>query len=373
MNYDCLIITPFFRPNVGGVETHLDDLVHELDKKNLKTKLLTLMPVTTKNSNCEKNEVIGNVEIVRFNWKSSYLYHWSENYPIINMLYIFPYFFIKCLLHVFKNKISSKNVHCQGINAGLIGIFLNFKLKSKILISTHALYNIQRKFFFPKFLKYFFSKFDTILCVSNASKKQILDINPNIRNKVFVYVYWVNTELFNDLNLLNQNKKTFTFIGRLIEKKGVRLIVKASMEFPNINFKIAGSGPEESFITERSKNIPNLTFLGNLPNKNLFKTYCESNFICLPSLYPEGLARVMLESLACGTPLIATKLGSIAEALDDSVAIFTEPNEESFLNNILECSLLNSNDYKQMRSNCRKKALSKFSEKNFDLIANHYQ
>ena len=36
MNYDCLIITPFFRPNVGGVETHLDDLVNELDSKNLK-------------------------------------------------------------------------------------------------------------------------------------------------------------------------------------------------------------------------------------------------------------------------------------------------------------------------------------------------
>ena len=181
MDYDCLIITPFFRPNVGGVETHLDDLVTELVKKNYKTKLLTLMPVTTKNTNCDKNEVIGSVDIVRFNWKSSYIYHWSENFPIINMLYIFPYFFFKCLFYILKNKISAKNVHCQGINAGLIGLILNLKIKSNILISTHALYNTDNKFFFKKFLKFFFPKFDCILCVSNASKQQILEINPNIK------------------------------------------------------------------------------------------------------------------------------------------------------------------------------------------------
>ncbi len=372
MDYDCLIITPFFRPNVGGVETHLDDLVTELDKKNYKTKLLTLMPVTTKNTNCDKNEVIGSVDIVRFNWKSSYIYHWSENFPIINMLYIFPYFFFKCLFYILKNKISAKNVHCQGINAGLIGLILNLKIKSNILISTHALYNTDNKFFFKKFLKFFFPKFDCILCVSNASKQQILEINPNIKNKVFVYVYWVNTNLFRDLNLIQENKITFTFIGRLIEKKGVRLLVNAAVKFPNINFKIAGSGPEENYILEHTKKFSNLIYLGNLPNKNLTKAYCESNFICLPSLYPEGLARVMLESLACGTPLIATKLGSIVEALDDSVAIFTDPNEDSFFNKISKCSLISIDDYKQMRLNCRQKALDKFSEKNFDIIANHY-
>ena len=43
----------------------------------------------------------------------------------------------------------------------------------------------------------------------------------------------------------------------------------------------------------------------------------------------------MLESLACGTPLIATKIGSIAEALDDSVAIFPDPNADSFWSIIL--------------------------------------
>ena len=48
--YKSLIITPFFRPNVGGVETHLDDLVYELNNLNFRTLVLTLSPVTTKNT-----------------------------------------------------------------------------------------------------------------------------------------------------------------------------------------------------------------------------------------------------------------------------------------------------------------------------------
>ena len=47
MNQSVLIITPFFSPNIGGVETHLDDLVDALDKNGYKVYVQTYSPLTT--------------------------------------------------------------------------------------------------------------------------------------------------------------------------------------------------------------------------------------------------------------------------------------------------------------------------------------
>ena len=49
-----LILTPFFSPNIGGVETHLDNLVSNLDDKGYRIFVQTYSPLTTENTSWKK-------------------------------------------------------------------------------------------------------------------------------------------------------------------------------------------------------------------------------------------------------------------------------------------------------------------------------
>ena len=95
MEFKNLIISPFFSPNIGGVESHLDDLIEELSKINEKCLVLTLAPVTTNINHIKFEEKNNTIKIIRFPWKSSNLYHFFEKFPLFNFLYIVPYFFLE--------------------------------------------------------------------------------------------------------------------------------------------------------------------------------------------------------------------------------------------------------------------------------------
>ena len=81
----------------------------------------------------------------------------------------------------------------------------------------------------------------------------------------------------------------------------------------------------------------------------------------------------MLESLSCGTPIIATKLGSITEAVDEKTTIFIEPNIESLKKTIDKIIQMKKSHYLKLRKSCRSYALKNFSEHNSKLILNHYK
>ena len=134
MNYKTLILSPFYSPNIGGVESHLDDLTRVLIKKKISSLILTLAPVTTKNTSFILNENIECVKIIRFPWRANHFYHFTEKLPILNFIYLFPYFFLKISTYLLKNKIKVKNIHCQGFISALIGLIINYKLKSNLLL-----------------------------------------------------------------------------------------------------------------------------------------------------------------------------------------------------------------------------------------------
>ena len=90
-----LILTPFFSPNIGGVETHLDNLVSILDEKGYRVFVQTYSPITTENTPWKKSELIGNnIKINRYRWFGKNLFHKLENYPILDFLYLTPYLFL---------------------------------------------------------------------------------------------------------------------------------------------------------------------------------------------------------------------------------------------------------------------------------------
>ena len=87
-----LILSPFFSPNIGGPESHLDDLVSALDKGEYKVFVQTYSPITTRNVVWEPREKKGDsIEITRYRWVGKNLFHKLENYPFLDFLYLTPY------------------------------------------------------------------------------------------------------------------------------------------------------------------------------------------------------------------------------------------------------------------------------------------
>jgi glycosyltransferase involved in cell wall biosynthesis len=110
------------------------------------------------------------------------------------------------------------------------------------------------------------------------------------------------------------------FVGRLSPEKGLSTLLGAwrqiSSEIPLV---IAGDGPlRTSLEAEVSKNsIRNVTFRGRLDSKQTRAAMKQARFLVLPSLWYEGFPMVMAESLACGTPVIGSRLGAMQEVITD--------------------------------------------------------
>jgi hypothetical protein len=81
-----LIICPFFRPNIGGVETHLNLLTKYLSQHNFQTTVLTYKPITTETKNYLKIEKIKNLKIYRFWWFGQKIFDKTTPFPFLQFI-----------------------------------------------------------------------------------------------------------------------------------------------------------------------------------------------------------------------------------------------------------------------------------------------
>ena len=89
--------------------------------------------------------------------------------------------------------------------------------------------------------------------------------------------------------------------------------------YPTAHLIVGGSGPLEGALRGRASAlglIGSMSFPGLIPEDLLPRYYQSADLFVLPSLDLEGFGLVTLESLACGTPVLATRVGGSVEILD---------------------------------------------------------
>ncbi len=97
-------------------------------------------------------------------------------------------------------------------------------------------------------------------------------------------------------------------VGGLVERKGHHLTVEAALDRPDVQLRIAGAGPAEASLRERIAAADageRIRLVGPLPHAALADFYGAADLSVLASSR-EGWANVLLESMACGTPVVAT-------------------------------------------------------------------
>ena len=114
-----------------------------------------------------------------------------------------------------------------------------------------------------------------------------------------------------------QRENFFLFAGRIVKEKGVHVLAKAFANMPESKIIIIGDGPEKTLLQEQFRSYQNIFFEGQMEKKLVteYMKRCKA-FIC-PSIWYEGAPLTIIEAFATGTPVIASKLGSMAESITD--------------------------------------------------------
>ncbi len=108
------------------------------------------------------------------------------------------------------------------------------------------------------------------------------------------------------------------FAGRLTEEKGLRTLLDAWTDLRSlIPLKIAGDGPLSGEVKQRVASLPHVEWLAHCDRDRIMQLLRAAAFIVVPSRYYEHLPMIIVEAFACGTPVIASALGSLNELIVD--------------------------------------------------------
>jgi glycosyltransferase involved in cell wall biosynthesis len=209
----------------------------------------------------------------------------------------------------------------EGVSAAILKRIFNFQLTIDCLgsdVNVHSLCPKRKKQ-----MSYAFNRATTVATKSNALAIKVLEISPQANVKVIYN--GVNFEKFSVAEKPSRKPLKLLFIGNLIKTKGVfELLMAAKMlsdEKVDFELSIIGNGPEAnnltSYIVENDLSA-SVKLIGGVPHEQLDQWFAKSHALILPS-YREGVPNVIMEALATGTAVVATKVGGIPEVIKHEV------------------------------------------------------
>jgi glycosyltransferase involved in cell wall biosynthesis len=173
----------------------------------------------------------------------------------------------------------------------------------------------------------------------------------------------------------NTRQQFYLFVGRLSEEKGVETLLKSWSQFPNDQLIIAGDGPDREKLISAFGNIPNVEFVGKKSHTEIIQLMKQCRALLFPSIWYEGLPLTIIEALATGTPVIASRLGAMQEMITDrqNGLLFEPGNAESLSEAVrLFDTIVESGDH-SMYDNARETYLQSYHpEKCYNDIMNIY-
>jgi glycosyltransferase involved in cell wall biosynthesis len=128
------------------------------------------------------------------------------------------------------------------------------------------------------------------------------------------------------------------FVGRLTQEKGIAPLVAAWRIIGDaLPLKICGNGPMSAAVADAAGSNKSIQWLGQRPLAEVIDLMGKATLLVFPSLWYEGFPRTIVESLARGTPVVASELGSMKELLVAGVAgaLFAPGDPEMMARQIL--------------------------------------
>lgn len=220
-----------------------------------------------------------------------------------------------------------------------------------------------------------------ILAISDYCRNRIAEIDSVRKEQIYLLKNAIDTKHFctDDLEEykkrirsrygIDDSQKVFLYCGRVDEVKGVRELVQAFLHANNLqtHLMIVGSsayldGKSTAYYREIErmvKGCERIHLTGYIPQKELPAYYAAADVAVVPSKWQEAAGNVIIEAMACGLPVIATRRGGIPEYADRRACLLVDVGND-FINCLERAMMQMINDeerYFDMKRNAREIAL----------------
>ncbi len=349
-----LLFTTRFYPHIGGVENVVADIFRysQIDmtaivsNDTFRNMFEKFFPIKTDEYNGKK------ILRVWMDLPKSIL-------GVLSFAYRFVISLIAIVIYIKRSKTDIVNYHFPDDSIMYFAI-AHWILKFSFVVNIHGndLHLFAKKFLNKLFFEYVLEHSAKIVVNTEYMKKELNGEYPISQNKTEVISNWINLEEISQRGEVKDiPQKYIFFVGRLVKKKGVDVLIRAfaKLKFNGLVLVIEG-------MAEEYENLKKLCEDLNLQDKVIFKQGKLSSlekfeymrhaiFGVVPSrIEPFGI--VALEYMACGTPVICSKTGGLIELVKDNEngILFENENVEELANK-MEMLLTNEGLRKEISAN----------------------
>jgi glycosyltransferase involved in cell wall biosynthesis len=162
------------------------------------------------------------------------------------------------------------------------------------------------------------------------------------------------------------------FVGRLSQEKGISVLMQAAGLLGEVaGLRVAGSGPEEHLVD----GVRGVTPLGPLTGDEVRSEMERALALVMPSIWYENFPRTLVEAFACGLPVIASRLGAMAElVVDGETGLLFEPGNPQDLADKMAWAQANPDKMAEMGRNAWRKYEAEFTAaRNYEQLMAIYE
>ncbi|KAI7864557.1 GlcNAc transferase [Spinellus fusiger] len=327
MQYNICMVSDFFYPNMGGVESHLYLLSQCLILRGHKVVIIT--------------HAYGNRTGVRYLTNGLKVYHVPT--MVIHSEATLPT--IYGFFPLFRNILIRESisiVHGHGAFSSLCheSILHSKTMGVKACFTDHSLFGFAdaSSILTNKLLKFTLSDIDHVICVSHTSKENtVLRAALSPRSVSVVPNAVVASQFKPDPSAADPQWITIVVISRQVYRKGMDLLVavipRICSMYHNVRFLIGGDGPKRIDLEQMRENHllhDRVELLGPIKHHEVRNILIQGNIFLNTSL-TEAFCIAIVEAACAGLLVVSTKVGGVPEVLPSHMINYALPEEDDLV------------------------------------------
>ncbi|HUB29809.1 MAG TPA: glycosyltransferase family 4 protein [Terracidiphilus sp.] len=190
-------------------------------------------------------------------------------------------------------------------------------------------------------------KADAYVYVSEALRQRWLTLFPGLTNTYVVHNGADDKRFYPIPKAPSQDSiPVILYVGRIHPEKGVHFLVEAirilerrsvAVHCRVVGSSFSGGSKKTRYVKDLIRNSPrSIEFRGYRAARSIAEEFQQADICCCPSVYLEAFGNVNIEAMACGVPVVATRVGGIPEIASDGGVLLVDPGSAEQIADALE-------------------------------------